>query len=262
MKNILGEIVANKKLEIERQKRIITTAEMEKRFLQSEVIPFHSLKGAITKTDTAIIAEFKRRSPGKGWINRQADINLIAKSYEQSGAAALSVLSDNDYFGGSLRDLRRAVQHVEIPVMRKDFIIDEYQLFEAKLAGASAVLMIAAVITLEESKRITLLANQLQLDLLLELHDESEIDYITSDNMLIGVNNRNLDSFVTDIQKSFRMATLLPDEAIWVSESGISDSKVVRELKSAGYRGFLIGEYFMRSTNPGESLKRFINEVG
>jgi len=130
--------------------------------------------------------------------------------------------------------------------MRKEFIIDEYQLFEAKLAGASAVLLIAAAITKEESLRFTKLAHQLQLDVLLELHNERETDYITPFNTLIGINNRNLGSFVTDVQKSFRMVELLPNEAVWISESGISDPVIVKELRDAGYSGFLIGEHFMK----------------
>ena len=145
--------------------------------------------------------------------------------------------------------------------MRKEFIVDEYQIYHAKLIGASAILLIAAAITKEESLRFTKLADQLQLDVLLELHDESETDYITPLNTLIGVNNRNLGSFVTDINKSFRMTQLLPKEAIWVSESGISDANLVRELRDAGYKGFLIGEYFMKSGNPEENLRRFIQQI-
>ena len=139
--------------------------------------------------------------------------------------------------------------------------MDEYQIYEAKLAGANAILLIAAAITQEESKRFTELALQLGLDVLLELHDESEISYITPFNNLIGVNNRNLGSFVTDLQKSFRMADLLPKDAVWVSESGLSDANIVRELRDAGYKGFLIGEYFMKSGTPGESLKEFIQQI-
>jgi len=185
----------------------------------------------------------------------------VTKAYETAGATALSVLTDEAFFGGSLADLQKAMQTVSIPVMRKEFIIDEYQLLEAKLAGASAVLLIAAAITKEESERFTKLAHQLQLDVLLELHDERETDYITPLNTLIGINNRNLGSFVTDLQKSFRMAELLPKEAVWVSESGISDPKIVRELRDAGYRGFLIGENFMKTADPGKSLKTFIDQL-
>ncbi len=160
-----------------------------------------------------------------------------------------------------MEDLEKASCGVKIPVMRKEFIIDEYQLFEAKLAGASAVLLIAAAITKKECIELTQLACDLQLEVLLELHDEREVDYITPLNTLIGINNRNLESFVTDLQKSFSMAELLPEEAILISESGISDAAIVKELREAGYRGFLIGEHFMKGDNPGKSLKEMIDDI-
>jgi indole-3-glycerol phosphate synthase len=258
MKDILNEIILHKKAEVARQKEETPLSALEKRLAESP-IPFHSLKSALEHSSTGIIAEFKRRSPGKGWINPSADAEIVTKAYETTGAAALSVLTDEAFFGGTLADLQITTQTVHIPVMRKEFIIDEYQLFEAKLAGASAVLLIAAAITKEESLRFTKLAHQLQLDVLLELHNERETDYITPLNTLIGINNRNLGSFVTDVQKSFRMAELLPNEAVWVSESGISDPAIVKELRNAGYSGFLIGEHFMKTADPGESLRRFID---
>ena len=258
MKDILNEIILHKKAEVARQKEETPLSALEKRLAESP-IPFHSLKSALEHSSTGIIAEFKRRSPGKGWINPSADAEIVTKAYETTGAAALSVLTDEAFFGGTLADLQITTQTVHIPVMRKEFIIDEYQLFEAKLAGASAVLLIAAAITKEESMRFTKLAHQLQLDVLLELHNERETDYITPLNTLIGINNRNLGSFVTDVQKSFRMAELLPNEAVWVSESGISDPAIVKELRDAGYSGFLIGEHFMKTDDPGKSLKVFID---
>jgi len=260
MKDILSEIIAHKKAEVSRQKEETPSSALEKR-LAERPISFHSLKSALEHSSTGIIAEFKRRSPSKGWINQTADAGIVTKAYETAGAAALSVLTDEAFFGGTLDDLQKATQTVYIPVMRKEFIIDEYQLFEAKLAGASAVLLIAAAITKEESKRFTKLAHQLQLDVLLELHDERETDYITPLNTLIGINNRNLGSFVTDLQKSFRMAELLPNDAVWVSESGISDPTILKELRNAGYRGFLIGENFMKTADPGKSLKTFIDQL-
>ncbi len=260
MKDILSEIIAHKKIEVARQKEENPFSLLEKRIMEKS-IPFHSMRTALEQSTTGIIAEFKRRSPSKGWINRTAEVIPVAKAYEAAGAAALSVLTDEPYFGGTLVDLRAATKSVSIPVMRKEFIVDEYQIYDAKLAGASAILLIAAAITMEESKRFTELAEQLQLEVLLELHDERETDYITPMNRLIGINNRNLGSFVTDVQKSFRMAELLPPEALWVSESGISDPQVVRELRDAGYRGFLIGENFMKSDDPGESLKTFLIKI-
>lgn len=262
MKDILGEIVLNKKREVAAQKELQSLSAIEKELLQKiDSIKFRSLKEALASSDTGIIAEFKRRSPSKGWLYQDADVKVVTKSYEQAGASALSVLTDENYFGGTLEDLKNAVQNVDIPVMRKEFIVDEYQIYQAKLSGASAILLIAAAITKDESDRFTKLAKELQLDVLLELHDESEIDYITPLNTLVGINNRNLGSFVTDLKKSFRMAELLPKESLWVSESGISNSKIVKELRETGYRGFLIGEYFMKSGNPKESLSDFIQEI-
>ncbi len=260
MKDILSEIIAHKKNEVAGRKAEIPFAMLEKR-LTAKTILFHSLNEALVQSTTGIIAEFKRRSPSKGWINRPADAAEVTKAYAAAGAAALSVLTDEEYFGGTLADLRLAVETVQIPVIRKEFIVDEYQLFEAKLAGADAILLIAAAITKEESNRFTVLAHQLQLDVLLELHDERETDYITPLNTLIGINNRNLGSFVTDVDKSFRMIDLIPKEAVLVSESGISDPGMVRELREAGYRGFLIGENFMKTADPGESLRRFLGEI-
>ncbi|MDD4799986.1 MAG: indole-3-glycerol phosphate synthase TrpC [Proteiniphilum sp.] len=260
MQDILEEIIAHKIKEVARRKEETPFSILEKR-VSAETIPFHSLKTALEQSSTGIIAEFKRRSPGKGWINRLAEVTTVAKAYEAAGAAALSVLTDEPYFGGTRADLCAATKNVTIPVMRKEFIVDAYQIYEAKCSGASAILLIAAAITREECRRFTELAYQLQLEVLLELHDERETEYITPLNRLIGINNRHLGSFVTDVHKSFRMISLLPKEALLISESGISDPMIVRELRDAGYRGFLIGEHFMKSEDPGESLKTFLGEI-
>jgi len=260
MKDVLSEIVANKKVEVALQKEQLPLSKIEEQ-LQNRDIKAYSLKEALLNSKSGIISEFKRKSPSKGWLHQDAKVETITKAYEIAGASAISVLTDERYFSGTLADLKKAVNNVEIPVMRKEFIVDEYQIFEARLSGASAILLIVAAITKEESIRFTKLANQLQMDVLLELHDESETDYITPLNSIIGVNNRNLGSFVTDLQKSFNMAKLLPKEAVWVSESGISDASIVRVLRDAGYKGFLIGEYFMKSGNPEENLKRFIQQI-
>lgn len=261
MKDILGEIIVHKMKEVAKQKQRKPLSVLEKEISKIDV-PFYSLKGALEQSRWGIIAEFKRRSPSKGWLFRSADVEEVTKAYALAGASALSVLTDEKYFGGTMDDLRQAIAGAGIPVMRKEFIVDEYQLFEARRWGANAVLLIAAAITRAECKRFTELAHQLQLEVLLELHDEREIDYIGALNTLIGVNNRNLGSFVTELQKSFRMASLLPKEAVWISESGISDVGIVKELRKAGYSGFLIGEYFMKSGYPGQSLKAFIDQLG
>jgi indole-3-glycerol phosphate synthase len=260
MKDILSEIIAHKRKEVAGRKGQLPLSVLEKR-IDPAGVPFYSLKSALENSPSGIIAEFKRRSPSKGWLCRSAGAGEVTKAYASAGASALSVLTDEKYFGGTADDLQQAAAGVEIPVMRKEFIVDEYQLFEAKLSGASAVLLIASAITREECKRFTELAHWLHLEVLLELHDEREVDYIGTLNTIVGVNNRNLGSFVTDLQKSFRMAALLPGEAVWVSESGISDAATVRELREAGYRGFLIGEYFMKSGDPGQRLKEFIDSI-
>lgn len=261
MQDILSEIIAHKKIEVARQKEETPFSLLEKR-ISEETIPFHSLAAALEQSSTGVIAEFKRRSPSKGWINRPAEVTTVVQAYEAAGAAALSVLTDEPFFGGTVSDLRAATKCVTIPVMRKEFIVDEYQIYDAKLSGASAILLIAAAITKEEAKRFTELAIELQLEVLLELHDERETEYITPLNRLIGINNRNLGSFITDVRKSYRMIDLLPGEALLISESGISDPQVVSQLRDAGYRGFLIGECFMKSEDPGESLSQFLRGVG
>lgn len=261
MKDVLSEIIAHKKIEVAEQKNRQSFSEIEKALLKAGDIPFHSLRDALANSSSGIIAEFKRRSPSKGWLWQSAEANEVTPAYEKAGAAALSVLTDQKYFGGTLADLRKAISKVSIPVIRKEFIIDEYQLLEAKLSGASAVLLIASAISVDECRRFTEFATQLQLEVLLELHDKKEMDHVGPLNRIIGINNRNLGSFVTDVDKSFKMVSLLPKEALWVSESGISDASIVKELRQAGYRGFLIGEYFMKSGNPGQTLKEFINQI-
>ncbi len=219
------------------------------------------MKDALLQSGTGIIAEFKRRSPSRGWINQHANAGDVTKGYEIAGAAALSVLTDSTYFGGTLADLQCVARQAKIPVIRKEFIVDEYQILQARLSGASALLLIAAALTVEETYRFTRLSKQLDLEVLLELHDEREAEHVSSENTIIGINNRNLGTFVTDLEKSYRMIELLPRDAVWVSESGISNPETVKELRQAGYRGFLIGENFMRTADPGVSLEEFIKEV-
>lgn len=260
MKDILSEIIAHKRKEVAKQKSIVSYAQLEKEIAKCD-LPIYSLKDALLQSDSGIIAEFKRRSPSKGWINQYADAETVTKSYETAGASALSVLTDEKYFGGTLTDLQVAAKNVKIPVMRKEFIVDEYQILQARLSGASAVLLIAAALTVEESFRFTQFAKQLKLDVLLELHDEKEIDYVSPENIIIGINNRNLGTFVIDLEKSYKMVELLPKDAVLVSESGISNLETVKELRKAGYKGFLIGENFMKTDNPGKCLEEFIKNV-
>ena len=221
-----------------------------------------SLRQALLDSPSGIIAEFKRRSPSKGWIKEDGRADIIPLSYQHNGAAALSILTDAKYFGGAddfIRTARRS--GVTVPVLYKNFVIDEAQLYAAALCGASAVLLIAACLSKAECRRLMDKAHELGMEVLLEMHSEAELEYADLQPDLCGINNRNLGSFVTDVENSFRLAELLPRDAVKVSESGISDPATVRALREAGFRGFLIGENFMRADNPGQSLHDFINQL-
>ncbi len=263
MKDILEEIVAYKRVEVAAQKEQTPPrklyAEVER--MMAEGVEKRSLSQALTENDYGIIAEFKRKSPSKGWIKEDGKSEEIPLAYEQNGAAALSILTDEKYFGGSLDFVRKARPMVNLPILRKDFIIDEYQLFQARLIGADAVLLIATDLKKEEVRSLTAMAHELALEVLLELHSEHELDYADLPVDAIGVNNRNLGTFVTDVQNSFRMAGRLPEDRVLVSESGIAGPDVIRLLREAGYRGFLIGESFMKTDDPGLALKQFIKEL-
>lgn len=258
--DILEEIVAYKRIEVAEQKEQMPPrklyAEVER--MMAEGVSKRSLSQALTENDFGIIAEFKRKSPSKGWIKEDGKPEIIPPSYEQNGAAALSILTDEMYFGGSLDFIRKARPLVNLPILRKDFIIDEYQLFQARHIGADAVLLIAADLSKQEVRSLTALAHDLALEVLLELHSEHELDYVDIEVDAIGVNNRNLGTFVTDVKNSFRLASQLPQDKVLVSESGISNPDTIRLLREAGYRGFLIGETFMKTNNPGLALKQFI----
>ena len=219
-----------------------------------------SLREALLQSETGIIAEFKRRSPSKGWIKEEGRADVIPLAYQQNGAAALSILTDEHYFGGSDDFIRMARQSgVTLPILYKNFVIDEAQLYAAALCGASAVLLIAACLTKAQCKSLMDKAHTLGLEVLLEMHAEHELEYAELQPDLCGINNRNLGSFVTDVENSFRLAELLPKDAVKVSESGISDPATVRALRSAGFRGFLIGENFMKTPDPGQALREFIS---
>ena len=260
MKDILEEIVAYKRIEVAAQKEQTPPrklyAEVER--MMAEGVEKRSLSQALTENDYGIIAEFKRKSPSKGWIKEDGKPEEIPLAYEQNGAAALSILTDEKYFGGSLDFVRKARPLVNLPILRKDFIVDEYQLFQARHVGADAILLIAADLSKEEVRLLTAMAHELALEVLLELHAEHELDYADLSVDAIGVNNRNLGTFVTDVQNSFRMAARLPEDRVLVSESGIAGPDVIRLLREAGYRGFLIGESFMKTDDPGRALKEFI----
>ena len=221
-----------------------------------------SFREALLASDTGIIAEFKRRSPSKGWIKEDGRADIIPLSYQQNGAAALSILTDEHFFGGHDDFIRAARRSgVTLPLLYKNFVIDEAQLYAAALCGASAVLLIAACLSKQDCKRLMDKAHQLSLEVLLEMHSEAELEYAELCPDLCGINNRNLGSFVTDVDNSFRLAELLPHDAVKVSESGISNPETVHALRQAGFRGFLIGENFMKSANPGKALNDFISKL-
>ena len=251
MKDILSEIIAHKQTEIELQKQTVSPEQLQEQagiIIRENAAHHRSMKQALAASSTGIISEFKRRSPSKGWINEAAQAEEIPASYEAAGAAALSILTDEKFFGGTLRDIRTARPLVRIPILRKDFIIDEYQLLQACIVGADAVLLIAACLSPEQCSTLTAQAHELGLEVLLEIHSPSELSYINKEVDMVGVNNRNLGSFVTDVENSFRIARQLreathgPASPLLVSESGISDPETICRLRAAGFRGFLIGE--------------------
>ncbi len=245
MQDILQQIIAHKREEMERL-----------------YAPKASLREALLTSHTGIIAEFKRRSPSKGWIKEDGRADSIPLSYQQNGATALSILTDEHYFGGSDDFIRQARQSgVTLPVLYKNFVIDEAQLFAAALCGASAVLLIAACLSKQQCRVLMDKAHALGLEVLLEMHSEQELEYAELEPDLCGINNRHLGSFVTDVDTSFRLAELLPKDAVKVSESGISDPVTVKTLRSAGFCGFLMGEHFMKETNPGMALHNFITKL-
>ena len=247
--------------------QIIETKRQE---LAAVMAPKRSLKQALAASQTGIIAEFKRKSPSKGWIHADVRPEDVVPVYAANGAAALSILTDGQYFGGSLDFIRRVRPLVDIPILRKDFIIDPVQLYQAAEAGADAVLLIAACLSREACAALTAEAHRLGLEVLLEIHSADELDYITPEVDVVGVNNRHLGSFVTDVKTSFELAPALMeirrsepanDGKVFISESGLSQPETVRQLREAGFRGFLMGETFMKEPDPGAALATFIHAL-
>ena len=262
--DILEEIVAHKRIEIEQQKTIVPPPSLYykvEQMMADSTQPRRSMRESLAASASGIIAEFKRKSPSKGWIKEEGKPDVIPASYSQNGASAISILTDEKYFGGNLRYVRIARPTVTCPILRKDFIVDEYQLYQAKMIGADAVLLIAADLSQKECKTLAKKAHELGLETLLEVHSEAELEYVGDCIDMVGVNNRNLGTFHTDVANSYRLASLLPKDYLLVSESGISNPQTVRELRQAGFRGFLIGETFMKTPDPGAALKEFITQV-
>lgn len=263
MKDILQEIVAFKRVEVEQQKQIVAPRDLYAKVerLMADGINARSMSRSLDASPYGIIAEFKRKSPSKGWIHEDAQPMDVVPKYAAGGASALSILTDNKYFGGTLDFIPQVRTSVDIPILRKEFIIDEYQLFEARNTGADAVLLIAADLSKDECRTLTRTAHDLKLEVLLEMHSEDELDYLECEPDMAGINNRNLGTFHTDVANSFRLAEKIETEAVKVSESGISNPNTVRRLRDAGFRGFLMGECFMKEEDPGMALKRFIEAI-
>jgi indole-3-glycerol phosphate synthase len=257
--NILETIVAHKRKEVEECKKRRSIAELEKGpFFKNETLSLK--KYLLDETRTGIIAEFKRRSPSKGIINDRVSVEEMTTAYAKYGASGISVLTDSEYFGGSLDDLLAATVN-EVPLLRKDFMIDEYQLVEAKAFGAEVILLIAACLSPKEVKSLARVAKDLGMEVLLELHDECELGHVCREVDLVGVNNRNLKTFTVDLEHSVRLAGQIGHEFVKVAESGISEVKNIRYLKNHGFTGFLIGEHFMRQADPGEAFRNFVAEL-
>ncbi len=257
--NILAKIVASKADELIERKKQISIDELTSMPLFSTKA--YSLQQNLqTANTTGIIAEFKRQSPSKGIINAVADVVEVTKAYTEYGAAGVSVLTDGPYFGGSLADLAKAVVH-PIPVLRKEFIIDEFQLIEAKAFGASVILLIAACLSPKEVQSLASYAKKLGLEVLLEIHDASEIDHITDEVDFVGINNRSLKSFEVNIEHSLKLKSMLPKHKLSIAESGIYDVATFNLLKSEGFNGFLMGEYFMKQENPALAFEQFVQQI-
>lgn len=260
MTDILQQIVANKRREVAAKSALGLYRGVEEGVTRAARAPL-SMSRRLAESPTGIIAEFKRRSPSKGELHPMAMAGTVVSGYERAGAAACSVLTDTAYFGGSLDDLAAARESSSLPLLRKEFVVDERQILEARCYGADAVLLIASVLTAKEVERFTQTAHRVGLEVLLELHGAGELDKVAEGVDMVGVNNRNLATFMVDIEESLSMAAMLPADIVKVAESGLTSMEQVSELRAAGYQGFLMGERFMRYADPASALNDFINDV-
>lgn len=258
--NILEKIIADKYREVEEKSSILPVKLLERStYFEGKVV---SMKKYVTNPDkSGIIAEFKRKSPSKGTINGSASVEQVSIGYMQAGASALSILTDKEYFGGTNEDLKVARKFNFCPILRKDFVVDEYQIVEAKSIGADCVLLIAAALAPEKLKSLAAFAKSLGLEVLLEVHDGEELEKSLNEHIdLVGVNNRNLKTFEVSLDTSLSLVNRIPSDFVKISESGISDPNTMIELKKAGFDGFLIGENFMKSARPEQAAYNFIKE--
>ncbi|QCW99212.1 indole-3-glycerol phosphate synthase TrpC [Aggregatimonas sangjinii] len=258
--NILDKIIADKRKEVDLKKSLIPASQLEASALFDR--DTFSLAKALRDSSTGIIAEHKRRSPSKSTINQDTNVGQVARGYQKAGVCGMSVLTDIKYFGGSLEDLVLARASVTIPLLRKEFIIDEYQVLEAKAHGADVILLIAAVLSRAEIKIFSELAKSLDMEVLLEVHNKTELQKSIMPSLdMLGVNNRNLKTFEVSLETSKTLSELIPDDFVKVSESGISTIDAITDLKPYGYQGFLIGENFMKTADPGKSAAEFIQKI-
>lgn len=257
---ILDQILATKREEVTERKRKISIRDLGATpFARRECI---SMRKSLENSSTGIIAEFKRKSPSKGYFCKDAIVSEIIEGYTLHGASACSVLTDSEYFGGSLLDLALARKITHLPLLRKDFIIDEYQIAEAMSYGADAILLIAAALSVNQCREYTDIAHSYGMEVLLEIHTEEELGHILPEVDLVGINNRNLTTFTTDIYTSFELAPKIPACHLKIAESGIHSMETVKALQNAGYRGFLMGEHFMQQKQPALALKNFVSHAG
>jgi indole-3-glycerol phosphate synthase len=257
--NILDKIIEFKKEEVARNKGLVSLEALKQQ--ESFNRQTFSLKEFLLDvTKTGIIAEFKRRSPSKGIINNKADVMEVTKAYTENGASCLSVLTDSNFFGGSADDMRKARVN-DIPILRKDFIIDEYQLVEARAMGADVILLIAACLTPDRVKELAFFAKSLGLEVLLEIHNEAELQHICGETDLVGVNNRNLKTFSVDINRSIELSKQIPADKMKIAESGIDSIETICTFKNAGFKGFLIGENFMKQPDPTIAFAAFVKQL-
>jgi indole-3-glycerol phosphate synthase len=258
--NILDKIIADKHKELLLKKLVVPISQLEQSALfERQTV---SLAQKLTTSKTGIIAEHKRRSPSKSVINQDLNVEDVAQGYEEAGISGMSVLTDGKYFGGSLDDLLYARAAVKMPLLRKEFIIDEYQLLEAKAHGADVILLIAAVLEREQIKKLSEFAKSIGLEVLLEVHNEEELQKSIMPSLdMLGVNNRNLKTFEVSTDISKELSEKIPEDFVKVSESGISSVESIKDLQQYGYKGFLIGENFMKTNNPGKAAAEFVREL-
>ncbi len=257
--NILDTIIAQKEWEVAERKKQRSVAELEKmKFFGAETLSLKQF--LLDESRTGIIAEFKRKSPSKGIINDKADLLTVTGAYAAHGASGISVLTDEKFFGGNLNDLLKATAN-EVPLLRKDFMVDEYQLVEAKAFGAEVILLIAACLSPAQVKTMAATARSLGMEVLLEIHNEQELGHICDEVTLVGVNNRNLKTFEVSIETSLQLINKIPSSHPAIAESGIGDVDTIVTLRDAGFRGFLIGENFMKQADPSTAFAGFVHDL-